>query len=222
MKKITIQSDYIKLWALIAMTADHIDRNMTHTEWLSNTIGRMAFPIFAFLVISNFCIYHPFKKYIIRLGFFGILTELILNLFHSNPPNVLFTFLWAIIYIEAGEFICKKTKSLLWQGYWMSFLFFLLLPLILTADYGLLGFLFLMTLYAYNKVPSKLNYWNVLISAAVMNFYSFWAVIFTLITITVLLSGIKIIKGFRLIKWWGFYFYYPLHLLLLYCLKALL
>ena len=222
MKRIAIQSDYIKLWAIIAMTFDHFDRNIAHTEWLSQTIGRMAFPIFAFLIISNFCMYHPFKKYVVRLGFFGLLTELILRLFHSDPPNVLFTFLWAIIYLEAGEFICKKTKSLLWQGYWMSFLFFLMLPLILAADYSLFGFLFLITLYAYYKDPSKSNLYAVLISGAAMNFYSVWAVLFGLLTIVILLYGIKIDKGFRLIKWWGFYFYYPLHLLLIYCLRDLL
>jgi len=222
MQKISIQADYLKLLALVAMTVDHANKIIAHTEWLSSTIGRMAFPIFAYLIISNFCTYHPFKKYVVRLGFFCIFTELILRCFTPDFPNVLSTFLWGIIYIEASEFICQKTKSSLWQGYWMSFLFFLLLPLILSADYSLLGFFFLMALYVYHKFPSKLNYGAVLITGVGMNFFSVWAVIFTLLTLIGLLSGIKIVKGLRLIKWWGFYFYYPLHLLLIYCLKELM
>ena len=222
MKKLSIQADWVKLWALVAMTADHFDRVIAHTEWLSHTIGRTAFPIFAFLVISNFCTVHPFKKYVIRLGFFGAFTDLILHYFNSDSPNVLLTFLWALIYLEAGEFVSRKTKSPLWQCYWMSFLFFLLLPLILTADYSIFGFFFMVALYAYHKVPSRFNYGAVLLTAAAMNFVSVSAVVFSLLTIIILLSGIKIVKGIRLIKWWGFYFYYPLHLLLLYCLKDLL
>ena len=222
MKKISVQADFIKLWALIAMTADHVNKIMLHTDWISDTIGRMAFPIFAFLIISNYCTAHPFQKYVVRLGFFAVFTELLLHYFRPDSMNILFTFLWAIIYLEAGEFVCKKTKSPLWQGYWMSFLFFLMLPLILMSDYTLYGFLFMMTLYAYQKNPSRLNYGTVLISAAAINFYSVPAVISTLITIIILLSGIKIVKGLRLIKWWGFYFYYPLHILLLYCLRDLL
>ena len=221
MKKLSIQADWVKLWALIAMTADHIDRIITHTEWIGNTIGRMAFPIFAYLIITNYCTVHPFKKYVVRLGFFSVFTELLL--YHFRPSsNILLTFLWVLIYLEAGEYICKKTKSPLWQGYWMSFLFFLMLPLILSANYSLFGFLFMMALYAYHKSPSKMNYAAVLLAGASMNFYSVWSVLFTLITLIMLLSGIKIVKGLRLIKWWGFYFYYPLHILLLCCLKDLL
>jgi len=222
MQKITVQSDYIKLWALIAMTVDHFDRIIGHTEWLGNTIGRMAFPIFAFLIVSNYCIYHPFKKYVVRLAFFGCFTNLILHYFRPESGNILFTFLWAILFLEACEFITKKTRVPLWQAYWMAFLFFLMLPLILVADYSLFGFFFIMSLYAYQKMPTKLNYITVLITALCINFYSVWAVIFTLVTVITLLSGIKITKGFRLIKWWGFYFYYPLHILLLCCLKDLL
>ena len=222
MKKIAIQSDYIKLWALIAMTADHIDRVIAHTDWISQTIGRMAFPIFAYLVIFNFYTYRPFKKYVIRLGFFGCLTTLLLNYFKPGDMNILFTFLWAILYLGISEFICQKTKSPLWQGYWMSFLFAVMLPLILMAEYSLYGFLFMTALYVYFKTPSQLNYWAVLITAVAMNFYSVWAVIFSLLTTILLVSGIKIVKGSRLIKWWGFYFYYPLHQLLIYCIKDLL
>ncbi|MDY6407863.1 MAG: TraX family protein [Pseudomonadota bacterium] len=221
MKKLEIQSDFLKIWALVAMTADYADKNLWQTEWISDTIGRMAFPIFAFLIISNYQAFHPFQKYVIRLGFFGILTELILSLFRPMEINILFTFLWAILYLRFTEFVCKKTKSILWQAYWTSFLFFIMLPVILMSDYSLFGFLFLMALYAYKIKPSRLNYWAVLITGGAMNFYSVIAVCSTIITLIILMSGIKIAKGIRMIKWWGFYFYYPLHLLFLNTLRNL-
>jgi len=223
MQKISLPSDFVKFFALIAMTADHVDKLYVHATLLSQTIGRMAFPIFSFLIISNFCTYHPVKKYLWRLFSFGLLTQVLFHIFEINliHHNILFTFLWALIYISASEWVCSKTKSLIWQVYWLGLLFLILQPLILMSDYSLFGFLFLMALYAAQRYPTKLNYAAVFMTGIIMNFYSITAVITTALTLFCLLFLFNLSGSKRLFKWWVFYIYYPLHLVVIQLLKDL-
>lgn len=217
-----IRSDYLKMLALIAMTLDHIDRVFTHTEWLSNTIGRMAFPIFAYLLIFNFSKYHPIKKYVIRLSFFALLTELVLFQFHSDMNNILFTFLYALIFLELIETIGKYVYPLFLKYYFSILLFFTSLSFTQNLSYGPMGFLFLISLYAYLKEKSRINYFAVLLSGFFINWGAFSAIFWTLATLILLLSGIKIVKTMHRFNKYFFYIYYPLHLLILYALKRVL
>ena len=222
MRKVNLSSDFVKFFALIAMTADHVDKLYVHATLLDHTIGRMAFPIFSFLIISNFYTYHPFKKYLWRLLGFGILTQAAFHIFELPLPtlNILFTFLWTIIFIKASEWICSKTKSLTWQVCWLGLLFLFLQPLIFMSDYSLLGFLFLIALYAERRNPSKLNCLAVFLTGIVMNRYSVMAVVMTGLTLFGLLFLFNISGGKRLFKWWFFYLYYPLHLVIIQLLKG--
>ena len=221
MKRIRLQTDYVKLFALVAMTLDHIPIIFGYNCFLNDTIGRMAFPLFSFLIIQNFHQFHPIKKYLIRLGGFGILSSVLLYPFETIGYSVLFEFFWALLFIECCEQFCSRIKILYWQFYWLGLLFLMILPFIMISDYSIMGFFFLMALYAYMKNKIKLNYLAVLICAGMLNPGSIVSVISTLITTIALLSFVDIKGGKRLIKWWGFYLYYPLHQVLLYSLRVL-
>ena len=182
----------------------------------------IAFPLFAFLLISNFCTYHPFRKYLLRLFFFGIISALILYFIRDNPKNILFTFLWAIIYLQACEYVCSHTKSLIWQFYWLGLLFFIMGPLIVASDYSLFGFFFLMALYARQRAPTYLNDLAVFATGITMNCYNIPAIISTFSILFCLMFVFHISAGRRLVKWWVFYVYFPLHLLILWMLRSLI
>ena len=218
---IKLRSDFLKLFALIAMTLDHINRIFIHTDFLSTSIGRTAFPIFSFLLLSNFCTYHPVKKYIFRLSFFAVLTEVIFYIFHFEARwNILFTFLNALIFLELAEKNDGQDYSLFLKRYFLILLFLSFLSFTPMLSYGPMGFFFLIALYAYFKDKSKLNYFAVLLSGFFINFGSIVAIFWTLLTLIILLSGIQIVRKPRLINKWFFYIYYPLHLLLLHLLKV--
>lgn len=222
MKRIQIQTDYVKLFALFAMTVDHIPKILFATEgFLNDTIGRMAFPLFSFLIIQNFHQLRPIKKYLIRLGGFGLLTYALLYPFNAIGNNVLAEFFWTLLFIEACEQFCSRIKTLYWQVYWLGLLFLMILPFIMISDYNILGFCFIISLYAYMKNKTKINYLAVLICAGMLNCTGVLPVLSTLITVVALLSFIDIKGGKRLIKWWGFYLYYPLHQVLLHSLRVL-
>lgn len=54
-RRLTIPVDVAKIFALIAMTADHAPKVLALPGIINDTLGRMAFPLFAFLIIQNYC-----------------------------------------------------------------------------------------------------------------------------------------------------------------------
>lgn len=121
MNKKILSGSTLKIIAVIAMTLDHFGQiilkngiimNATYSQlsdsqfaWLLyameffHILGRIAFPIFCFLIVEGFYHTHNIKKYILHLFIFAIISEPIYdlafygNLFNFNGQNVLFTLL---------------------------------------------------------------------------------------------------------------------------------
>lgn len=105
----------LKLIAIITMTIDHIGasllemyphssemsisayRNMMFIDAILRGIGRIAFPLFIFLLIEGLNHTHNAKKYIVRLFCFALISEVPFDLafnneiFYSGKNNVFFT-----------------------------------------------------------------------------------------------------------------------------------
>lgn len=92
----------LKVLAMACMLVDHIwGVFMTGHVWMT-CVGRLAFPIFAFLVAEGYAHTSNFRRYLGRMLLFALLSELPYNRMTGgwiNPlgQNVLFTFCLALL-----------------------------------------------------------------------------------------------------------------------------
>ena len=82
--KISINSNVLKIIAIITMIIDHIGfyfiNKIGENEYLLfRKIGRIAMPIFVYLLVQGFYHTKNFKKYILRVGIFAIVTQLLVT-----------------------------------------------------------------------------------------------------------------------------------------------
>lgn len=109
-----LDSDMLKAIAIVTMVIDHIGASLLETilysgnaglpdywyevDTVLRSIGRTAFPIFAFLLVEGFFYTHSRKKYLGRLLLFAVLSEMPFDLafygslFYPGSQNVFWTF----------------------------------------------------------------------------------------------------------------------------------
>ena len=115
-KKIEISSMTLHILAMVFMLCDHLWATVVPgNDWLTD-IGRIAFPMFAFMIVEGYFHTRSLKKYVGRLFVFAIISEIPFNLvmgsslFYPLHQNVLWTFLIAVFLIWLNELARKKGK----------------------------------------------------------------------------------------------------------------
>ena len=231
-----ISSFQIKLVACAAMLIDHLGALflVLYPQYiffvLFRVVGRISFPLFAFIAANAALHTRNIGNYAKRLFLFALLSEIPFNLFMNlvtNEPvsiyriqnqNVLFTFAAGIfavmLYNEAKAHEKMLAKVLL--------IFAVILTFCATAycktDYGVTGVLIILTLYiimSTAKIPDKHRKAAVL---CVMIIASAFLGTDPITQIAALCSIVFIAlyknqkgRSFR----WAFYMFYPVHFLVL-------
>ena len=102
----------LHMMAMLFMLCDHLwGTVISGNDWLT-CIGRISFPIFAFMIVEGYFHTKNLKKYVCRLLVFAFLSEIPFNLamgsrvFYPIHQNVLWSFLISIGLIHWNE----KTK----------------------------------------------------------------------------------------------------------------
>ena len=54
-----ITSNQLKLLACIFMLCDHVGFVLMNNNWIMRAVGRLAFPIFVFLLVEGYRIFYP-------------------------------------------------------------------------------------------------------------------------------------------------------------------
>jgi len=120
-KKNRIQTTSFSLhvMAMAFMLCDHLWATfMTNQHWMT-CIGRLAFPIFCFLIVEGYFHTSNLKQYVKRLFIFALISEIPFNLVMGSRvlypvhQNVLWTFLIGIAFIWLSEKARKKENLLI-------------------------------------------------------------------------------------------------------------
>lgn len=156
--KLKITSFWLHIIAMVAMICDHLWGSfISGNDWLT-CVGRISFPIFAFMIVEGYFKTKNFKKYLYRILIFAIISEIPFNLmvgsriFYPVHQNVLWTFLISLILIHINEKI-KLKKNILLQILTIVFtlLFGNIIGLITMVDYYHAGILTVLVFYFFRQ-----------------------------------------------------------------------
>ena len=154
-----LTSNMLRILAMAFMICDHLwAKVVPGNDWMTY-VGRMTFPIFAFMISEGFIHTSNLKKYILRLLGFALISEIPFNLFYGGNwfypyhQNVMFTLLFGLLAITLidkakknpnAKTIVKTVLLLILLGI-ASFIGF--------VDYGFWGFLTVVMFYLFRNFP---------------------------------------------------------------------
>lgn len=100
--------------AMLFMLCDHLwGTIVAGNDWLT-CIGRLTFPIYAFMIVEGYFHTKNLKKYVCRLLLFAVISEIPFNLamgsriFYPIHQNALWSFLIAILLVHWNETAARK------------------------------------------------------------------------------------------------------------------
>lgn len=130
----------IKWAAMILLIVDHSTIALFNNDPIGRTIGRLAFPLFAYMIAVGLQYSTNTNKYLSRIIIFACISEIPFDMFVANVPfyfgsqNVLFTFVIAMgLYLLVKKF---NFKVYLWLA---AFVLGYALGEIFMVDYGGVG-----------------------------------------------------------------------------------
>ena len=150
---------HLKLIAACTMFIDHMGYTLFPGVMWLRCIGRVAFPIFCFLIAEGCVHTHDRKKYALRLFMFAVLSEIPFNLMTGwavwNPydQNVLWTLLLgaAVCWLMDGALKRRTAPAFVLTGAAMVAAFWLLE--VFCTDYGGWGMLLVAMFYGVRRAP---------------------------------------------------------------------
>lgn len=210
----------LKIIAIVTMTIDHAGAVVLKDMFFLRMIGRLAFPIFAFLIANGYVYTRDRKKYAVRLFVFALVSQYPFMLaFKSGwDLNIFFTLFLGLIAIGAHEYFMEKNKSLQAS---LSVLVLAVLATALHTDYGYYGVFLIFLFYYYRERFSILSVSVVILNlvfctqiAMSYNYYSPRMYVQCLSCLSLIFIYFYNNERGPRLKYF-FYAYYPLHLLIL-------
>lgn len=204
----------LKWIAMLTMAIDHTGMVLFPQYPVMRIIGRLAFPIYCFLLVEGACHTRSRVNYALRLFLFALASELPFNLVHGGnlwydgAQNVMFTLLLGLLAVW-----CLDVPRGRWRiAGGIGALLCLLLAEVLRTDYGGGGVVFILVFYVFY---GKRLWYSVMFALA--DFYIYGGVQKFAVAS---LAPILLYNGKRgpSMKYL-FYVFYPAHLFVLYLIR---
>ena len=195
---------------------------LRNTDRILRLIGRVSFPIFCFLLVEGFLHTHDRKKYALRLFLFALVSEIPFDLaimgrlFDPVHQNVFFTLLIGLLAMMLCDYFRMQAQPV---AQVLVLILAMVLAWALHTDYGYRGVLLIELLYIFRYDRMK----QVVAGAVAFS----WETTAPLAFIPVWFyngfheSSIYNGKRGKSGKWF-FYWFYPVHLLILWGVKTFL
>jgi len=223
-----MDSRIIKIIAVISMLIDHIGAHLFPEQTWLRAIGRIAFPLFCFLIAYGCIKTRNINKFFLRLFIFAFISQILIFLARWEISfgwlNVFFTLASGVLCIILLQLIIKHNKKdflpLIIIGSLVAILVIFTFAETFRFDYGIPGILliilFFFSLERFEKnwklltlpILTLFNLLMFIIGHFPTQWYSMLAILFLL--------GFKDRK-LKISKWerWAFYIFYPLHIIIL-------
>lgn len=223
-----LTGNQLKIIAAITMTVDHIGLQLFPGFKIFRIIGRLAFPIFAYMIAEGCSYTKNRKKYLGTISLLAFACQLVYFFaLHSVYQCILVTFSMSVLLIYAYDNAIKKDTEVAWGlsllAFSAVFLLTKLLPYFLQGtdykiDYGFWGVMLPFFIYIGKDRPQKLLLTTIgliLLAASLsgIQWYSLAAII--------PLSLYNGKRGQAKMKHF-FYIYYPVHLALIYAISQII
>ncbi|MGI6361534.1 MAG: TraX family protein [Bacillota bacterium] len=223
----SLNSFQLKILACLFMAIDHVGYIMFPECMLLRLIGRLAFPLFAFMIANGFYYTKNRRRYLLRLFLFGLAIQIPFYLFTSSEMlNIFFTLSLGLAAIwlydllkdwhKGWGFLCVAACAVLAQ--------------LLHLDYQAYGVLLIFTSYLlFNDLKRLIIPWGIINFANFLllcltssqGFHYQWAYIqsFSLVSIIfILMYNRQEGRKATLL----FYIFYPSHLAAIYLLSQII
>lgn len=237
MKKQEMSAAGLHILAMFFMLLDHLWATVVPgNDWLT-CLGRLAFPIFAFLIAEGYFYTKNLKKYLLRLFLCALVSEIPFNLmyagriFYPLHQNVLWTFLISLGLIRWNEKIREAKLPRRILRWMVSLLAGFLLGTVTFVDYYGYGVLMVLVFYFFRG--------NDLRSRAAQFLGMYWINVGLMGGLVYMVGNLEIPQqAFALLSlipiwlyrgrkgfdaaWFRYfcYFFYPVHMLILALLRA--
>lgn len=214
-KKWGINGFTLKWIAMISMVIDHIGYVLFPQHMIFRIIGRLAFPIYCFLLVEGAVHTSDKKKYLGRLFLFAMISEIPFNLvcagkiFTLEYQNVFFTLCLGLAAVYVLQAQLNKAYSVI------IILAIIFVAQIANADYGGGGVCFILLFYMFREQIFLKSAAFVVADIFIYGGIQSYGV---LSLIPILCYNGKRGPGMKYL----FYIFYPVHLLVLYWLRFLI
>lgn len=223
-----LTGNQLKLIALATMTADHIGAYLLPQFLFLRILGRLSLPIYAYMIAEGCRHTHSRRRYFLRLVGLGVLCQVVNYLVAGSLyQGILITFSLSLVLIFTLEDFRRRpafSTGALLAGAWMAVAFVCLtLPLLLPGtdfaiDYGFPGVMLPALIYLGTDRRQRLL---AMTAGLIALSWSLGGVQWYCLAALPLIALYNGEKG-RFAIGRLFYWYYPAHLVVIYCVGFLL
>jgi len=208
--------DYLKLIAIITMTIDHVGAFFYPEHVVLRIIGRIAFPIFGYLLILGTENTRNIRNYLLRLIVFAAISQIPYFLVHGYEPfetlNIFFTLSFGVMFLANS----------------LSLIPVLLVSMLIDFDFGLYGIALIACLRLLREktvfgIVAYVGFSIITLTISTIQPFQLLALPLILLHHTGYLKMTRVVVGRNVYPMWRkylFYLFYPLHLTILYLIRV--